>query len=39
MIAGSQGIHGKGVANDIIHNRWVNDAGCRNTNKPGDLKV
>ena len=39
MLAACQGVFGRGIALDASLNRYDNDAGCRNTNKPGDLKV
>ena len=38
-IAAAEGCHGKAIAIDTIYNSLVNDKGCRNTNKPGDLTV
>ena len=35
----AQGVHGEAVALDSTYNRFCNDKGGRNTNKPGDLKV
>jgi hypothetical protein len=37
--AARSGVYGKAVAVDVTYNSLVNDQGCRNTNKPGDLKV
>ena len=37
--AAAGGAHGKGVAIDTMFNGLINDKGCRNTNKAGDLKV
>ena len=38
-VAAVAGVHEQSVAVSCTHNRWANDKGCRNTNKPGDLKV
>ena len=38
-IAACSGVFGKAIAVDALYNGLVNDKGCRNTNKPGDLKV
>ena len=39
MSAAVEGAHGEAVAMDAKYNGLVNDKGCRNTNKAGDLKV
>ena len=38
-VAAAEGVHGKSIAIDTVFNSLVNDKGCRNTNKAGDLKV
>ena len=39
LLAVLQGVYGRGVALDAFFNRFVNEVGSRNSNKPGDLKV
>ena len=38
-IAAAAGVYGDAVAKDTTFNSFVNDMGCRNTNKPLDIKV
>lgn len=38
-LAAVAGMFGLRVARDATYNGLVNDQGCKNTNKPGDLKV
>ena len=37
--AAASGAFGRGIAADTQYNGLINDKGCKNTNKPGDLKV
>ena len=39
LIAASSGVYGGSTALNVKYNRFCNDQGDRNTNKPGDLKV
>lgn len=38
-VAAVAGVFGPRIARDATYNGLVNDQGCKNTNKPGDLKV
>ena len=38
-LAAAKGVHGKSIQIDSTYNSLVNDKGCRNTNKAGDLKA
>ena len=38
-IAAAASVYGDAVAKDTTFNSFVNDMGCRNTNKPLDIKV
>ena len=37
--AAAQGVHGRAMALNTTFNCFINDQGCRNTNKAADLKV
>ena len=39
QMAAIGGAYGESISIDALYNALVNDKGCQNTNKPGDLKV
>ena len=39
LIAAAMGVYGGGTAVNVKFNRYCNDQGLKNTNKPADLKV